>query len=74
MCDFTCTKYLVFIFNLLFCILGLVMIGVGAWAYDDDKFLDKVDVNFEELAEVTKGKLNERPRALGNTNGLVHPF
>ena len=50
------------------------MIGVGAWAYDDDKFLDKVDVNFEELAEVTKGKLNERPRALGNTNGLVHPF
>jgi len=45
---------LVFIFNLLFCILGLVMIGVGAWAYDDDKFLDKVDVNFEELAEVTK--------------------
>jgi len=42
MCDTTCTKYLLFIFNLLFWLIGLALIAIGLWAKLDQDFIAKV--------------------------------
>lgn len=54
MCDTTCTKYLVFTFNLIFWLIGLFLIAIGVWAKVDDDFLKtvmQISGEHEEVAE-----------------------
>jgi len=53
MCSYNCTKYLVFFFNLLFWILGLIIIGIGAWAAADKNFLENLGFPMRQLDEET---------------------
>lgn len=55
MCDFTCAKYLVFFFNFLFWILGLIIMAIGAWAFADKDFVKNIgaaNVNADSLSEI----------------------
>lgn len=45
MCDFTCTKYVVFVFNFLFFLIGLIILSIGAWAAADSRFLQHLGVD-----------------------------
>ena len=55
MCDYTCTKYLVFFFNFLFWILGLIIMAIGVWAFADKDFVKNIaNVNADGLEEVAR--------------------
>ena len=54
MCDYTCTKYLLFFFNFLFWILGLIITALGAWALADPDFLENIGIKAVDNSALTE--------------------